>query len=110
MKLITSELARKIPSLEKSADKTIDQQHVYVKLFNPCGSQTWYIVAYDKATKEAFGFVDLGDSENAELGYISISELENLRLPMGLKIERDLWFEKMPLKEVMEKIKIGQHV
>jgi hypothetical protein len=100
----------KLPTLEATANNTIDQSIVKVKLFNPMGAGTWYITAYNPEDKMAFGFVNLGDAEMAELGYISIEELETLRLPLGMKIERDLWFSPMPLKDVMEKVKAGGHV
>ena len=34
------------------------------------------------------------DAKMAEFGYVHLSELENLRLPFGMKIERDLYMEK----------------
>ena len=40
---------------------------------------------------EMFGYCHLGDDEMAELGYVRLSELEELQLPFGLKIERDLY-------------------
>lgn len=110
MKLLTKELLKKIPSFEKNENIPFDEQIVMVKLFNPCGPQTWYIVAFDSKTNICFGFVNLGDYEMAELGDFSLTELENLRLPMGLKIERDLWFDPMKLSEVMEKVKSGKHI
>jgi hypothetical protein len=110
MKLLTKKLIQQMPTLDESSDKSIDEQFVYVKLFNPCGAGTWYITSYSEEDNLAFGFVNLGDAEMAELGYISIEELETLRLPLGMKIERDLWFDKMPLKEVMERVKAGQHI
>ena len=68
------------------------------------------MTAFDPETNEAFGFVNLGNPQDAELGYISITEIENLRLPMGLKIERDLHFDPMNLGELINKIKQGDHV
>ena len=37
-----------------------------------------------------------------ELGYFSLSELESVHGPMGLPIERDLYFKPKSLKELME--------
>ena len=63
-----------------------------VKFFNPLGSQTWEIVegSYqeDMDTWLLFGKCDLG--YGAEWGYVSLSELEAIKLPMGLGIERDI--------------------
>ena len=38
-----------------------------------------------------------------ELGYFSLKELESLKGPFGLTIERDLFFGKYTLAEVMER-------
>ncbi len=35
-----------------------------------------------------------------ELGYISLSELEQTTGPLGLHIERDLYFKPTPLSEI----------
>ena len=110
MKLFTKANLKKLPTLEESAEWSIDQQKVWVKLFNPAGSQTWYITASDPDENLAFGFVNLGNPQMAELGYISIHELENLRLPFGLKIERDRHFDPMPLQDVMDTIHSGGHI
>ena len=67
---------------------------VHVKLFNPAGSWTWYLTECDAEGKLAFGWVD-GDFQ--ELGYVDIDELKSVRLPMGLKIERDLYWNAKPL-------------
>lgn len=72
---------------------------VQVKLFNPCGVGTWYLTEYDPKERVAFGWCDLGDPDCAEFGYISIEELEGIRLPFGLSIERDIHWKPAPLKE-----------
>lgn len=43
---------------------------------------------------EMFGFVNLIGMDCAELGYVSLNELQSLSLPNGLKIEQDLDFPK----------------
>jgi len=62
-----------------------------VKFFNPCGAATWLATELDEDGDTLFGLADLGFG-CPELGYFSLSELENLRLPFGLKIERDMDF------------------
>ena len=105
MKLLPKSIVKKIPTLDATTEIGIEEQFVYVKLFNPIGSGTWYITAYDQSENLAFGFVNLGDSDCAELGYISIDELESIRLPMGLNIERDLNFYKTPLIDIVNQVK-----
>lgn len=65
-----------------------------VKLFDPTGSWTWYIAAYDPATRTAWGLVD-GSEE--EYGDIYMPELVALRGRSGLPIERDLHWTPKPL-------------
>ena len=58
-----------------------------VKLFNPAGIGTWLLTELDPECPDiAFGLCDLG---YPELGSVSISELESVRGPLGLGIERD---------------------
>tara|TARA_R110000851_G_scaffold71041_2_gene158280 strand:+ start:10658 stop:10978 length:321 start_codon:yes stop_codon:yes gene_type:complete len=64
----------------------------YLKLFNPCGAATWLLSEYDSKQRMFFGLCDLGMG-SPELGYVSLDELLQIRLPMGLKIERDMSWE-----------------
>jgi hypothetical protein len=57
-----------------------------VKLFNPTGVGTWLLTELDPETNIAFGLCDIG---YPEIGYVSLDELSNVRLPFGLSIERD---------------------
>lgn len=97
MKLITKKLERKLPRLYDTEEEKDPMCHV--KLFNPMGAGTWYIIEYDPEEKIAFGYADL-NMGFPELGYIGITELENIQLPLGMKIERDLYWEPRPLSEV----------
>lgn len=63
-----------------------------VKFFNPCGAATWLFSELDEDGDTLFGLADLGFC-CAELGSASLAEIVALRLPLGLKIERDLCFE-----------------
>lgn len=42
--------------------------------------------------------------KDPELGYFSLSELEKVRGPLGLRVERDLYWEPKPLSEVRKEI------
>ena len=109
MKLFTKANLKSLPTLDESAQLSIADQKVWVKLFG--GSATWYITSLDPETNEAFGFVNLGDAQCAELGYIDMNKLTRLKIPpFGLPIERDRHFDPMPLQEVMDTVKAGGHV
>lgn len=64
-----------------------------VKLFTPDAQCTWLLSELDpREPTQAFGLCDLGQGY-PELGYVSLQELESVRGPMGLEIERDSRFE-----------------
>jgi hypothetical protein len=93
MKLMTAELEKRfaqVGSQEKLKDPVI-----VAKFFNPVGSGTWYATEFDPATKVFFGYVSIFGDWNDEWGSFSLLELESYRGPLGLGIERDLyWTEK----------------
>lgn len=92
MKLLTKEIEDKLRANHKTQDSKTKPTYV-VKLFNPTGRGTWYLSELDD-DDIAFGLCDLG---YPELGYVSLDELKSLKLPFGLKIERDLhWDGKVP--------------
>ena len=100
MKLVTKEIAKLLPPLYTNEDKPASEVKVPLKLFNPCGAGTWYISEMNPEEGLMFGWCLIHE---AELGYVSLPELESLRLPFGLKIERDLhWNPETTLAEVME--------
>jgi len=110
MKLFTKAILNKLPTIGATSELDTKDCVVQMKLFNPMGSGTWYITEYDPETKEAFGFANLGDPQCAELGYIPIDELESVKLPFGMKIERDRHFEPTSLDKVIKTIKSGGHI
>ena len=70
---------------------------VIAKYFNPMGVGTWFITEAEKQENgdyEMFGYCHLGDDELAELGYVMLSELQAIKGPFGIGIERDLYLSK----------------
>lgn len=108
MNLMTKELEK---LLEKyplgSQDGLGGQAKLLVKYFNPTGVGTWFITEGNKLENgdyELFGYCHLGDDRFAELGYVMLSELEDLKLPFGLKIERDLYMpENITLVDAIQR-------
>ena len=97
MKLITKEIEKKFEEFPLySQDGKGLNAEVLVKFFNPTGVGTWYITEANKLEDgdyEMFGYCHLGDDENAEFGNILLSDLEDIKLPYGLKIERDMYLK-----------------
>ena len=95
MKLLTQELRRKLPPLYSQDGKGGDAV-AYVKCFTPSSSWTWWATEFD-GKDTFFGLVE---GHEKELGYFSLSELQSVRGPMGLPIERDKFFRPRKLKEI----------
>jgi hypothetical protein len=63
-----------------------------VKLFTPWGAATWLLSELDPLDQDiAFGLCDLGMGF-PELGSVRLSELESVKGPFGLGVERDIAF------------------
>lgn len=59
-----------------------------VKLFDPCGSWTWYIQKWD-ANDRCYGWVQ---GDEPEWGYFSLQEISDYPGPLGIGIEIDVYF------------------
>jgi len=94
MKLFTKAILDSLPPLY--SQEKVEDPIARVKFFNPCGIGTWYLTEYDPEEKLGFGLCCL---QEEELGYVSIEELEQVRLPFGLKIERDMHWKPRPLSQ-----------
>jgi len=104
MKLLPKEIREILPPLY-SQDGKGGKAVVYVKYFTPSSSWTWFATegepVLDESGKEVdFQFFGLVEGHEKELGYFVLSELEEVRGPLGLPIERDLHFKPKTLEEI----------
>ena len=95
--LLDSESREKLPALYSGEELGL-MALALVKFFTPDSNWTWYASEFD-GEEVFFGLVD---GFETELGYFSLSELQSVKGPLGLPIERDLHFEPKTLKELME--------
>jgi hypothetical protein len=98
MKLLTKEIRASFPEFG-STDGQGDSAKVVVTFFTPDSSWTWYATEFD-GEDEFFGLVC---GHETELGYFSLRELESVRGPMGLAIERDLHLGTVTVGEARER-------
>jgi hypothetical protein len=101
MKLLTKEIASHF--VAAPTDRPPKVTPVVVKFFTPDANATWFVTEgeqQDNGDWLLFGFADLGDRECAELGYVTLRELESVRGAFGLPIERDLYFPPTTLADV----------
>ena len=96
--LLPQAIREKLPPLYANEELGLDAL-AQVKYFTPDSNWTWYASEFD-GEDIFFGLVS---GFEVELGYFALSELEGVRGPLGLPIERDLHFEPKTLKELREK-------
>jgi hypothetical protein len=91
------EIREQLPSLYSGEELGLMAQAL-VKFFTPDSNWTWYASEFD-GDDIFFGLVS---GFAVELGYFSLSELQSVRGPLGLPIERDLHFKPKTLKTLQE--------
>ena len=98
MKLLTDELRAKLPALYSQESEA--EPVVYAKFFLPGTGWTWYVTEGSQQEDDFlfFGFVV---GLEREFGYFLLSELESVRTPLGLAVERDLAFHEGKLTDVV---------
>jgi len=94
MELLPPELRAQLPSLY--AQENNPDAIAYVKFFTPHSNWTWYATEFD-GEDTFFGLVQ---GQDEELGYFSLLEFQRFRSSYGVRIERDLYFQPMPLSQL----------
>jgi hypothetical protein len=98
MPLMNENIRQSLPELYSQEEKGLDAL-AKVKYFTPDSNWTWYATEFD-GKDTFFGLVN---GFELELGYFTLSELQQACGPKGLPIERDMFFEQKSLKELMDK-------
>ena len=100
MELMTKELEKQFPKLYATENMKLEDVKIIAKFFCPWKQWTWYATEYDPERRLFFGYVR--GFEN-EMGYFSLDEMESIKGPFGLGIERDTFFSAHSLAEAVEK-------
>lgn len=89
MKLITKAILKNLPALYSTDGVPVTDKKVAVKFFAPWGNFTWY--AFEGEVQEDGDILFFGavEGHEFELGYWTLSQLELIVGPFGLRIERD---------------------
>ena len=98
MQLLTKEIRGKLPPLGGQDGKG-GKAVVWARFFTPDAGWTWHVTEGQEEGND-FMFFGLVEGQEKELGYFSLSELQGVRGPMGLPIERDLHWTPKTLAEI----------
>lgn len=97
MKLLTKELIKRFRKIGKQDNKP--NPIAVCKFFNAYGAGTWLPMEYNEKTRIFFGWAIILPG-CGEYGSFGLDELEALG---GIaKIERDLYFTEIPIKEAIK--------
>ena len=91
-KLITKEIEKKLEKrpLYSTDGKTTAKS--ICKFFNPCGQ---------KLADGGWLFFGIACIHEMEMGYFRLSDLQSLRLPFGMKVERDAYYTPKTKAEIL---------
>lgn len=98
MKLLTEEIKRTLPKLYSQDE--VEDPIVPLKYFTPDSSWTWFILEGSEQEDGDWLFFCKAVSHlcpEGELGYVTLSELQQVRGSLGLSVERALYWTPKPL-------------
>ena len=101
MKLLTKEIEKKLPPFSTNNDKKPEDIQIIVKFFHAYSNWTWYAIEGQREGDDFIFYGYVRGIEN-ELGDFALSELKRIKI-RGIGIERDMYFGKHTLAEVMVK-------
>lgn len=94
MKLLTKAIEKTLPAFYTT--QNTENPIVQVKFFTPTSSWTWYGIEYNPEDRLFWGLVY---GHEREFGYFSLDELENIKGPFGIGVERDISFSPKPISQ-----------
>lgn len=104
MELLPQEIRDALPKYTHDLEEPAT---ALVKWFTPDANAVWFVAAIDG--DRAWGVADLGLG-SPEYGSFSVSEIATLTGVLGLPVERDLYFEPKPLRDILRTLEAGGHV
>jgi len=94
MNLLTLQL---LDRFKEVGPQDISDPIIVAKFFTSWSSWTWYAISYEEESGMFFGLIK---GTHTELGYFSIKDLKRLKGPLGLGIERDLYWREKRVSEL----------
>lgn len=100
MILLTPELRQQLPPIYSTENLPKEEKRAICKFFTPDSCWTWYALEFDPEEGIFFGIVE---GLETEWGYFSLEDLQSIRGPLRLPVERDMWFEPTPVDKLKVK-------
>jgi len=101
MILFTKEIERKAQA-QFPLGSDLNKQVAVAKFFNPLGAGTWYLINQDPDDPEyCWGICHIFETE---VGSFSKSDLVTYKGNLGIGIERDISFEEVNAKELLDEL------
>jgi len=107
MQLLTKEISLKLQK-QYHLGSDLDSQIVVCKLFDPCSFWTWYLLNQDPDDYTYLYGIVKGIA--LEIGSIYLPTLIEYKGPLGIGIERDLYFRPLAAREAWERLLKGEHI
>ena len=98
MKLLTQKIKKQLPPLYATQDEK--NPKIIAHFFSPMGKGDWYVIEGEEEDDGNYMFFGLVDLLCKEYGYFSLKELESIKLPLGMKIERDMYWTPKRVNEL----------
>ena len=95
MELLPEYLKKDLPPLYSTKDQK--EPMAVIKYFTPDANWTWYIIEGEEQENGDWLFFAYVIGLEKEYGYVLLSELESVKGPLGLSVERDLYFQPIPM-------------
>jgi len=105
MVLLTKAIRKTMPKLYATEKLDNSKKKIRVKFFDPSSQWTWYAYegepVIDEGIEIDFRFFGYVVGHEKEFGYFSLNELKSVKNRFGLGIERDMYFDKCTLEDVL---------
>lgn len=102
MQLITKAIEKKLPSMTTVENQDMEELIAIVQFFHPLLPLKWNVFGGNKINQDDYMFYGMAfnpDCPNGELGYFTLSQLQEIEVPFGpvnFKVERDKMFKPTP--------------
>ena len=95
----TREQLAKLPKLYETEKVPMKDKPIYIHCF--IGDCDWFVSEYD-GEDLFFGYAIIGNPAFAEWGYISLTELKQIKIPPGIEVDCELCDPPLKASEIEE--------